>query len=371
MRAIISYAWAISLGLLIVAPPIGYDIPVWVNSFHWLYAVVASAFFGIFLILHKFPVHLKALLVYLFIACFFSQAPYLSFNAFMILVVCLLLFKAALSAEMKPIFLAVEAAFWVQFILIVFQVLGMDVLLNFNRPEPVFLGTVMQYMRLSSAIACMVPFLILRNKAYIIPVAILCVLSQSMSFLLSLVVGVVVYLWFREKAWRKAIVLGSLLCVAGYAAYDWGSIEGAFVLRHGGRVYSWMWVVATWLMDTSHSQAGVMTGPFNLSWFLFGHGMDTFLALFPVYKQDLNPFPQAHNDWLQILWETGIVGFALVVGYISILLRRLFLRQNWVMLGGSALILTNMFCAFPMRMTQTALLLLVYLAYCEQRTMEI
>ena len=383
---LISFLSAIGLGLLAVAPPINYNIPLIVNSFNWCYLVIAAGLFGMFLLFCDIHWLIKGVIIYLFINCFLSQVPYLSFNAYILCVFsvyCFMLFRVIDKAILLNMLAAV---FWLQFILVFFQMIGMDKLLNFGAvmvlsPEgqaigtelsevqkPVFLGTVMQYMRLASLIAILSPFLLIKSKWYIIPITLMVLVSKSSGLALSVIAGVFTYvsLLFRKDFLRIAIVCFVLAVL--YLFYDLGSFMGAVNPAHGGRLSSWYAIFITWFIDTSKSTiAPFLYGPFNLKWFLFGHGMDTFLPLFPVYKHDINPFPQAHNCWLQFLWEIGAVGTSFIAFYVGSLAKRLYKRKEYLMLSGMACLGTNMFFAFPTRMTQTKLLLICYLAFCEKQ----
>ena len=393
-KKVLSYGVGLSLGLLIVAPMIVYTIPLIVNSYHWLYLVCASGLLGMFLLTTRLHALLKVLTVYLFCNCFISQVPYLSFNAFILIVASMHLFLLFSKCDYGPILRFVEAAFWFQVILSTFQLLGMDSLVNFRGIDfsigatgeiladpaiitpPVVMGTVMQYMRMATTFAIMAPFLLIKSKWYLVPLLVICIASKSSTFAFSLGLWSAVYLFFKtsgnskaKRTTRKILFSFLALTLVSYAAYDWGSFRGAIIPSNGGRLISWAYVIKTWLFDLSGAQAGSlasMNGPFNAVWFLFGHGMDTFLPLFPFYKHDMNPFPQAHNDWFQIAWETGIVGFGFLVSYCAIIARRLLKYRLFNLLAGSALIASVMFLSFPTRMTQTMFLIIAYLALCQK-----
>lgn len=382
LRSLLSYFFALLLGLLVVAPNIPYKIPLIINSFSWCYLVVVSGLISFCTLRTTLPLPLKILALYLFGSCFISQSPYLSFNANILVATTLWLFLFLQRCDFRIIVNVLEAAFWLEFILAIFQLTGYDRLLNFGAAftsdfsvrllpmQPsLFLGTVMQYMRFASLLAILSPFLVLRSRWYLIPIGILCLLSRSSSFAVSLIAGVAYYCLVSVKSRTArliAIFLG-LLAVLGYAAYDWGSFRGAILPENGGRLYSWGVTWITWFTDTSLSNPPPFTGPFNWQWFLFGHGTDTFLPLFPVYKHDANPFGQVHNDWLQFLWEIGLVGFSLITGYVASLVKRLYAWQRHDLIAGSICVGTNMFFAFPTRMTQTMFLIVAWLAYCEHQ----
>ncbi len=359
-----------ALALLIVAPAIQYKIPVMINSFGWLYLVVASGLLGMLFALQEVHSSLKILAVYLFLSCFVSQSPYLSFNAYILVVATLWIFFISRNVSADTLCQFIAAAFWVQVIMVCFQMAGMEKLMNFGRDESVFLGTVMQYMRVSSVFAVMAVFLIHQSKWYIVPLILVCVVSKSSSFALSLLVGLFVYVIANERSrkyWPAALAV-AVVSLLAYAVYDFHSFKGAIMPEHGGRLTSWYAALTTWIFDTSSGPVPIrfFGGEFRLEWLLFGHGMDTFLPLFPVYKQDFNPFPQAHNDWLQILWETGLIGFSLIAWYCASVIRRLIENKASLHLAGWACIGVNMFFAFPSRMTQTMILIVVFAALSER-----
>ena len=366
----LSYVLGGFLGLLIIAPPINYEIPLLINSFHWLYMICAAGFFGFLLWKTNINIWLKVLSVFLFISCFFSQAPALSFNAYALCVFALYLLWALKHCDFKIVVRFIEAAFWFEVFLGILQMLGKDVLLSFSNRETVFMGTMMQYMRCASVILCMAPFLLWKSKLYLIPLLVIMVFSKSSTFAVCMISGCSAWLWFECPELRKWIVLGGAFCIGIYAFYDFGSWQGAIAPSNGGRLITWVAVVKTWLFDLSlatPSSIWKMNGPFNLQWFFVGHGMDTFLPLFPIYKHDLNPFPQAHNDWLQMMWETGIISFGLVSAYLISLIKKLLNNENYLLLAGLVIIGVDAFFAFPMRMTQTMFLMVAYCALCERK----
>ncbi len=367
MKKILSCGLGFLLGLLIVAPAFEYKIPLMINSFFWCYLVIVAAFLGIFL--KNFDIHpfLKILPFYLFANCFISQAPYASFNAYLLVIVTFYFFVAVKECDFQVILKFIESAFWLQLILAGMQIIGKDTLINFNKPTPVIMGTVMQYMRFASVLAVMTPFLILKSRWYSIPILIMCILSQSSTFALSLIAGLGTYLVLKGEN-KIRIFLPLTLALICYAAYDWGSFRGAIIPSNGGRIISWINIFQTWFMDTSKDITfPMLEGPFKWTWALFGHGMDTFLPLFPIYKHDPSPFPQAHNSWLQFGWEIGLFGLGLIVFYMVSLTKRLIKAREFGLCSGVSCIATNMFFAFPDRMTQSALLIVYFVALCEKK----
>lgn len=362
---ILSYFAAVCTALLIIAPNIDYTIPVLVNSFTWLYWFMVAALFGMYLLTRKLPVTLKILSVYLFLTCFVSQIPYVSFNAYILIVATFYFFLIYKKCDYKIIFNMIAAAFWLQVFIVTMQLLGFDTLQSFDtHRHNVFLGTVMQYMRFSSLLAILAPLLVLKSKWYIIPIIALAVVSKSSSFGLSVIGGLFVYLSLEYKRYFVFILIATIMAGVGYFLWDRGSFIIAFTV---GRVPVWGDVIRTWLMDTSGEFVLPLQGPIEWKSIFFGRGIDSFLPLFPIYKHDAAPFPQVHNCWFQFLWEIGLVGFSLISAYSVNLIRKLYKMRQYLLIGGLTVIAINMFFAFPTRITQTILTIVCFLAYCQKQ----
>lgn len=371
MSKIASYIAAAALGLLAVHPPIGYTFQPMINSFEWLYAVIASGLLAFFLMTQKINIFLKVLLGYLFFNCFLSQAPASSFNMFMIASATMLFYLIARHLDFEPIMKMIEAVFWMQVFILIVQQCGRDTLMEFDRQHKVFFGTVFQPMRMGSLLAIMAPLLVLRRRWYIIPLLILSVCSYTLSFSLALLAGILFYIWIKYPGFRKPAAIA--ICSAGliFMVVDWPTLRVAIT---EGRFPIWGVILKSWMFDTSANFHGFMsplnppvqTGPFDIQRFFFGHGLNTFITLFPFYKYDPNPFPQAHNDFISFLWELGLVGFSIFCAYSIALMRDLWNRARLIEISGLIVIACNMCFAFPWYMTQTVLIMVATAAYFER-----
>lgn len=365
IEKVVSYILGLSVGLLAVAPPIDYSVPLIVNSYSWLYMVVVTLLLNAYLLTQKFPLSLKILVGYLSVSCFVSMAPYLSFNALILVCVSAYAFWWFSKNDDSALIDMVVAAFCVQILFGLMQIFVTDRLMNFDRQDSVFLGSVMQYMRFGSLLAIMTPLLVLKNKWFILPILGAVIISKSSSFALAVFSGTAVYVMLKYPKIRWWVPGVMFVCSAGYLWYDRGSV----ITELGcGRIPVWADIIRTWVMNTSHKFTLPLAGPVDWKSIFFGRGMDTFMPLFPIFKHDMNPFAQAHNCHLQIVWELGAVGYCIFVAYFINLFRRL--RNYPLLIAGLVCMLVNMFFAFPTRMTQTMFMMVAFMGVCERLASE-
>lgn len=388
MKKIISYIVAGFIGLVVVAPPINFDIPTMINSRLWAFYVIASALFSVYLWFTSIHWSLKGISVVSFLTCFLSQSPHSSFNAYILLVATMYAYLLIKETDFDIVFKMIEAAFWVQVCFLVIQHFGMDTLINFDRPEKLFFGTIAVPMRMGSLFAVMTPILLIRSKLYLIPLIILSVASGTLGFSFALCFGFAVWMYLTRWPLNNTewTLIGATLIFAIVCAFlSWTHIYVEIV---EGRLPVWWVIIKSWVLDTKgrmilmpphewiwdptfHNSikpdifGARQTGPVCLQTILFGHGLDTFLPMFPFYKHDPNPFPNPHNDFLKILWEGGIVLFSLFSIFVVNLIKRLLSKIEFKKVAGLAIIGMNMFFAFPMCMTQTIVLMIVYIAWCQ------
>lgn len=375
---LLSILLGLFLGILSLFPPIGYEMNLFIRPDLWLYLVLISAFISFNLILTCKDLLLKAFVIFVWVSCFYSESPFISFNAYLFFVFGLLIFSTMKYCKADILIKFIETAFWVQLIIIFMQQTNSDVLMNFgtrydfinngavlhitsDKEHQMFLGTVRQQMRVSSLFAVMAPFLVYKNKWYIIPISILAFISMSAGFALSVIAGCFSYFFITSKH-KKLISAISIFCAVIYFFIDFGSFESAWI---DGRFRIWIVIIKTWLFNTKLELNSL--GDFNIQAFLTGHGLDTFRYLFPIYKHDPNPFAEAHNCWLQLAWECGIIGVGLFVSYFINLLKRLYVAKEYILLSGLVCIGVNAMSAFPTRMIQTMFIVLTYFAICENK----
>lgn len=391
LKKILSWFAAITLGVLTIAPPIDYRVPLYFNQYPWVFAMAVAGFFGFLLCSQRLHILIKAFTVLLYFDCFFSQAPASSFTACALIILTIYFFLLLKTLDYDPIFKAIEAAFWFQVFIVFVQFLGKDTLMEWGSTvklsdlgqlvrvddtsltQHVFFGTVFQPMRLASLMCIEAPFLLVKDKRYFIPLLILSVCSETLGFSLALIGGLVFYVLTVFKEHRKNLLI-ALFIFAGFVCFHSRSHIRVEIVE--GRLPIWAVILKSWIMDTTGKMGkpdifGIaQTGPIDWTKIVFGHGLDTFVDLFRYYKHDPNPFPQAHNDWLQIPWEIGVFLTGIVYAFSVWIVRRLWKNGETVLVTGLIIISINMFFAFPWRMTQTIWIMVAFLAYCIRKIEE-
>lgn len=310
---------------------------------------------------------LKVIVVYLFISCFFSKAPYLSFTSYISFIA--VAYYYLLCLQLKDfVFVSkiAQAIFFLNIILLVVQQFGKDTLLNFGREIPVTFGTIGNPMWLGSLLACLSPFLFISSRFNAIPLGIALFLAHSVGAMLSLLAGLAL-LWLpRKRLW----LLVPILAVFLFLAKDKINIQ-----YKAGRWPVWKRTIQ---LINQH--------PF------VGWGPGTYKVIFPVLSKDVAggiPGPweyegtkgnwiawrQAHNCFLQIAFETGYLGFGLFSAFIGLIIYKLWklakTKSREIALSGMAIIFVNMMVHYPSRQIQIVLYLIVFLAYCNNLIKEV
>jgi O-antigen ligase len=253
--------------------------------------------------------------------------------------------------DWTPVKKAIQAIFFFIVLLIIMQLLGKDTLLNFGLKTPTILGTIGNRMILSSFACILAPFLIFSPLNWV-ALILVSFISWSSGAVLSIGAGLSVYVWAKFKQLRLLIVVLAILAPILFA-YKTGDFR---VFGVSGRGPVW---VKTLELSIQHPQ---------------GYGIGTYKLLFPVLcgneirrQQPGKAWTTAHNDWVQILFETGFVGFILLLGWLVSIVRNVLKHKDIIALSGLAIVGTNMIVHFPGRMVQSAFILLIFLAYCERQ----
>ena len=278
----------------------------------------------------------------------------MSFTMFWSLIVCA--YYYSLCRQIKDWTLikkTLQAIFLFVVLLTIAQAFGKDTLLNFGAKSVKIFGIIGNPMIASSFTCVLAPFLLFSPLNWI-TLSLMAFLSGSSGAVLSVSAGVVVYAWSKVKKLRVWIVIAAILVSVSFA-YKTGDIsEVAF---RAGRLPVYLKTIELAIKRP------------------WGYGIGTFKLLFQVYCGDEiqreQPHGQTwiktHNDWLQILFETGFPGFILFFGWLVSIIRKV---KDPIKLAGLAILATNMMIHFPNRMVQSVFIILMFLAYCSQKERE-
>lgn len=166
----------------------------------------------------------------------------------------------------------------------------------------------------ASFVAATIP-LFLRRTYYsvaLVPLVWACVFSDSSSGILGVGLSFGLYLWAKKDFNPFALLISTFLAIC-VAMVGYG-LQGPKLLISSGRAHVWDLAMRFWWGEGSP---------------IFGQGLGSFhlygpsLQMREVLQQGLKEanipgFTWLHNDWLQILFESGVLGLALAVAVFGI-----------------------------------------------------
>ncbi len=338
---------------LAIMPPSGFAIPQAGNPAVWLWVYTAAGLLAFMLIYQKIDISIKALVIYLYLSCFLSKAPILSFNSFLSVLFCAYFYVLCKMINdwtfLKRI---LQGVLFLNVLMITMQMFGNDQLLNFNqgiRYLPICYGTVGNSMQVATFLVLLAPFVVSHNRYNLIPITLISVIVRSAGSLVSLIIGACAYVTMKFKPKEYAPWLLLALFALGVIAGEFNVMEKFVISRMP------VWVESVKLA--------------NHNW-LTGWGIGTFRVLFPALKPTfLSPPPywtRCHNSFIQLYFESGILG----LGFFLFMIARLFKgilplkRENAIMaVAFLVMLLTNMMVHFPLRMMQGTLIMIAFMAF--------
>jgi len=267
--------------------------------------------------------------------------------------------------DFEPVKKVIQAIFLFIALLIIMQLFGLDTLCNFNQKTPLILGTIGNKMILGTFVCVLAPFLIQVSWLNWIALLLIAHISDSSGTMLSICAGLGLYLAMTNKKLRLWVIIAAIAfpCFVAYKTGDFKVFNGP------GRYQVWKRTIE---LTNKKPQ---------------GYGIATYRLIFPLMSRDLEAsrgageakweyenttgkglaWRRAHNCFTQILFEVGWPGFLLFMGFVGTIAWRV--RKDALKLSGLAIIGSTMFVHFPTRMTQSVLILLMYLAFCEYKEM--
>lgn len=354
MKKILPYIIGILITIFATFPPIDFRIEAPNQYFPWI--VLICGFFGFYTLFLRVPTIVKTIAIGFFISCFFSTIPLASFIAYFSLIFCVYFFIACLEVEDDdPIFKILQCLLFLHFAMFFLQFINHDPLLNFS--ERSCFGIIGQHMQSSSFSVILAAALLPYHRLNLGFPFIISLFCNSAGGFLSAIAGLSMF--FKEVI-RKRFKIPVIM-----------ALIGIFI--------AWILIGGKWHANTNdsngRSKTWLRTVELSLEHPIKGYGIGTYQYLFPPLSQ-INSFPwkTAHNCWLQILFETGMVGLLIFFGYFIYLFTKLIkllnrapIRNKALMcLSGLLMIAVNMCVHFPTRMISTIFIIIFFLAYCQK-----
>ena len=339
----------IPLVALALTPPIFFKLDCLVNSTAWLLAIFVSGFLAFLFLNFKVSIWLKLLVIWCFVSCFLSRAPFISFTLNWSVIFCAYYYVACTKIkDFTPVKRVVQAIFFFVTLLIIMQLFGKDTLLNFGLKTPVILGTVGNSMISSSYVCTMAPFLIVSPLNWIL-LLLIAFISKSSGAVLAIFMGLLVIVWAKLKRWRMGLTI-LLVIIPLLFAFKTGKIK-----TFGGN--------ASRRLVWTKSIELTLKRP-------IGYGGATWKILFPYMcgkeiseQQPGREWARAHCFPIQLAFELGIPGLILFIGWITSIAVKVIKSKNYIKLAGLSIIVGTSMVHFPDRMVNSVLILVMFLAW--------
>ena len=298
------------LAFFALIPPVGFRIPN-PDMMVWTAMMVFAGFLGVLLLFTRVNAIVKIAAIGGYVNCFLSAAPVLSFTSYIPLLFCCYFYLFCTKVKSwTPIFNTLAAIIILECLFIFIQILRKDTLLNFGFGGRSCFGTIGSQMQLESFLVVVSALAIQRRRMLVF----------------ALVVG------------------SSILYTVLYGLHI--HITSSFM----SRLPCWK---QAFLLANEH--------PFT------GWGIGSFKFIFtPLSKGVTENFRSAHNEWVQMLFETGYPGLILMAGVFGYLVYRLIKGKRWLLLVALTALAMDISVHFPLRTLQCPLIIVAFLAYLEQ-----
>lgn len=323
--------------------------------FPWLFFIAGTL--GIGTIFVKTSNFVKIISILMLVNTFLSAVPLLSFLAYIQFILCVYFFILCQKVEdYTPIFKTLQAFLLFNLFMVFMQTIGRDKLLNFDND--IYFGTVGQHMQFGSFSVIIAAALLLGSqRIYMLFPYIVSVFCNATGGFISAVCGNTLLIeGVHGKKKAHIIFICLFLCFLA-----WIIIGGKFtrsINLEAGRVGVWF---------NSLKMA--------LEHVFFGWGIGTYKALFPALGGIKGiPWKTAHNCWVQMFFECGIIIFSVILTYFSYLIvslkkmtkRNVSRETSYNCLAALTMVGVNMIFHFPTRQIQCVLLIVFILAYVDK-----
>ena len=205
---------------------------------------------------------------------------------------------------------------WCGFIMAIYvfiQKLGLDQFFYVRSREvvmgtsvPALTGTMGSPAGVAPFLAlCLVPAIYLKKTWFALSMSGAAFLTHSDMAVFSGIAGILIYLCARD--FRKLAVMAFILVFTGLTCLFWTDASGKHLLNSNGRLGVW----ETMVKDLSYPMSEQDPRRFAMT----GFGLGSFEHVYNMKHPTTSGFPprEAHNEYLELLWCVGIIGFLLFI----------------------------------------------------------
>ena len=367
----------------LIKPPIDMNFKMTFTPHTWLFIVLAACMLTFLLCLSKINVWVRLLTAWILVNTLIGQYPLQSIWYFLFVMAAamfyLLCFHSAITVkDIVPIFPTVML---LQLLFLALQTWGVDPIFKSLTTQVVLFGAVGEPMRLCSFAVCSSGFLVLYKKWLILPVIGLTILLNSSGAFNAVMLGVILYgvmnILKYYKGRRKVawVTITALLCSISILSSMFLYLDGKFEFFNAPNERWAAWKKTVYIANHKPIQ---------------GWGLDTYKILFPINSEKLfkplkakNPewwigdkkgdwliWREAHNDWLQMYFELGLIGIFIIGGYVISCIYRFIKSEKSqtiiIIMSGMIVCGADMIGHFPMRMIRVIPVIILLLILFEK-----
>lgn len=315
MRKILPYIIGFIIAFQSTLPPLEFDIQLINDPVKFVWAYLLIGVLAIYFIFSNANVYLKIIIPYLYINSFLSSGPHSSMVTVVWAVICAYFYLLCLQVEdWRPVFRIVRSILILEIFLLILKFYNKETLLNFGKGSTMCAGSVGNIMQLKSLMIILVAFGLQGIK--------------------------------KISKYLKYVYAGLFIFAVWYFfAFD---VLAKFNYARGS-----VWIEAIKLTLNNNSIIGYGIGTFKWLFCVLGHGR---------FELEGN-WTTAHNVFIEMFFEGGIIGLLPLIAGITHLLWR---SHNTLRLGVILILFTLMFY-FPVQQESTCIILFAFLAYSERR----
>ena len=315
IRKLLSVIVGLIITFLVIIPPLELSINFTNSPIRFVWTFLFCGVLSFYFIFSKANIFLKVLVPYLFLNTFLSSIPHFSMAAFIYAIAGAYFYLLCLEIrDWKIVLRFLLSILMLESLLAALRILNRETLLNFGKSITDCWGSVGNGMQFKALIIILVAFTIQG-------------LSLSRKYIIGLSVGL------------------ALIC--GIYFFSNTKIVSNFMYARGPVWYQ--------TIEAAGEHPVV------------GYGLGTFKVVFPALSEGWftaeGRWENTHNDFLQVLFETGLVGFIVLLAYVIYLL----IQCTGVVRIGILMIVFSMCFYFPMRQDSTCPLLIMFLSFCDYK----